>query len=197
MLLDKFLPEYHFNEVHRITIRASPDRIYQAIKDVHASEIFLFRELMMVRALPAQVLRRTRLRRTYEAPLLQQVLKGGSFVLLAEEPGRELVVGTVGRFWQISGGQVKLWSAQEFIEIDRPDYAKAALNFYIHEVRRGPGVRLRTETRICVPDLSARRKFAAYWFFIQAGSAFMRLMWLRAIKRKVETLAPASSHPVS
>jgi hypothetical protein len=36
---------------------------------------------------------------------------------------------------------------------------------------------------------TARRRFALYWRIIYPGSAFIRRMWLQAIKRRAETPA--------
>ena len=186
MLIDHFMPVAHFNEVHTIAIDADPARVYAAIKDVSAAEIPLFRELMTVRALPALLLGRFRPRRSYDRPLLAEVLKTRTFILLADEPGRELVAGSVGKFWHVSSSMLKLSGPDEFLLSDPAGYAKSAINFRIGRDRSGGGLRLRTETRIFVPDPQARRKFRAYWLLIKPGSAFLRLMWLLAIKRRAE-----------
>ena len=106
-------------------------------------------------------------------------------MLLGEALERELVVGTVGQFWKATGGTVKIADAAAFVAFGRPDCAKAALNF---RVDPGPGglVTLSTETRIAVPDVAARRKFAMYWRLIYPGSALIRRLWLGAIKRRAE-----------
>ncbi len=43
--LDEFAPAWQFHEVHTIRIAAPPDRVFDAIKQVRADEIFLFRTL--------------------------------------------------------------------------------------------------------------------------------------------------------
>ena len=48
---------------------------------------------------------------------------------------------------------------------------------------RGPSTWNRS---VHVPELSTLRKFAFYWRIISLGSAFIRVLWLRAIKRKAE-----------
>jgi len=59
------------------------------------------------------------------------------------------------------------------------------MNFHLTD--EGGGVlRLVTETRIHTTDASARRRFAAYWRLIYPGSAFIRHMWLDAIRRRAE-----------
>jgi hypothetical protein len=46
--------------------------------------------------------------------------------------------------------------------------------------------RVTTETRILATDASARRAFGIYWRVIYPGSAIIRSMWLREIKRRAE-----------
>lgn len=190
MLLDTFLPEYHFNEVHSISIKAGQSRIYSAIKDVRARDIPLFRELMGLRALPALVLRRAK--RTRTSPrhtnnsLLEDVLGSGTFITLADAPDRELVVGSIGKFWQLSGSMARLSQPDDFLSAHYDDYARAAMNFRVYKSRRTGALKVRTETRILIPDPVSRRKFAAYWLIIRPGSALIRRMWLGAIKRLAE-----------
>ncbi|MEO6456981.1 MAG: hypothetical protein ABIO92_01710 [Chloroflexia bacterium] len=188
MLIDKFLPTYEFNEVHTIRVNASPEVVYRAIKNVTAEEIPLFGALMGLRALPVRLTGKVmRASDDDNEPLLNYVLKS-SFVLLTEAPNHELVVGTIQKFWQASGGlpPERITTTQQFMEFAALDYGRAVLNFAIAPARSGAGCKVRTETRIHIPDPQARRKFAAYWFFIQPGSAIIRRAWLWAIKKRAE-----------
>ncbi|MBI1742576.1 hypothetical protein HYR54_05845 [Candidatus Acetothermia bacterium] len=186
MLLDDFLPIYHFHEVHERRMRTSPDRIFRAIKELTPAEISLFRLLMGIRSLPARLTGKGRLGLIEARPLLDQVLNRG-FVLLAEETDRELVVGTVGQFWKLRGSSSpKLADAQEFVAFDQPDYAKVAMNFYLEEWMNTGAVHVRTETRIFALDPEARQKFTRYWCVIYPGSALIRREWLRAIQQRAE-----------
>ena len=47
--LDRVAPEWQFNEFHAVTIRATPERVYQAIKEVPAADILFFRTLIRIR----------------------------------------------------------------------------------------------------------------------------------------------------
>ena len=186
MLLDSFMPLYHFNEVHSIRIHAPPDRIFRAIKALTLPEIRLAHILFWIRALPAR-LRGKRAARPIPAKPILEVAADSNFLLLAEETNRELVLGTIGQFWRLEGGEgISISNPQEFLAFDRPEYAKAALNFYIDRHHSVSWASLRTETRIYVPDPVTRRKFATYWRVIYPGSALLRRMWLRAIKRRAE-----------
>ena len=75
--------------------------------------------------------------------------------------------------------------------------ASAPVGFW-HRVDEEPGgvVRLTTQTRVFASDAAARRRFGAYWRTIYPGSAFIRRMWLAAIKKRAETeSASPRQHP--
>jgi hypothetical protein len=184
-LLDTLMPTYDFHETHSVVVQAAPDRAYAALREVTPEEVALLRTLFAIRALPARLTGRRGPLFAARQPLVQQMLRGG-FVLLAEEPGHELVLGTVGQFWRAAGGSsVRVANAQEFLAFDRPDHARAAMNFRL-ELRAAGGVTVTTETRVRVPDPAARRKFAVYWRVIVLGSALIRKMMLQAVKRRAE-----------
>jgi hypothetical protein len=178
MHLDRLLPDYDVHEVHSIRVRAHPLGVYRALCEVTANEVWLFRALMTVRGLGARGSDGSR-------PLLETAQEGG-FAILAEEPGRELVLGVMGRFWQLRQRSIRrIGSPAEFVSFAEPGYARAAMNFLI-EPLDGGACRLATETRVRATDARARRAFRAYWTLVHPGSAFIRRMWLRAIRRRAE-----------
>ena len=184
MHLDRFLPDYDVHEVHSIRVRAQPLAIHRALFEVTANEVWLFRALMAVRGLAARGSDGSR-------PVLETAQEDG-FAILAEEPGRELVLGVMGRFWQLRQPSIRrIGSPDEFVSFAEPGYARAAMNFLI-EPEDGGACRLTTETRVRATDARARRAFRAYWTFVHPGSAFIRRMWLRALKRRAEALSPAA-----
>ena len=100
--------------------------------------------------------------------------------MLAEEPERELVFGMI-----VCCGKVPRFpDAAAFTAYRAPDVARAVMNFHLED--EAGGVRLRTQTRIATTGGRARRRFAAYWRAIYPGSAFIRRMWLDAIRRRAE-----------
>ncbi len=186
MLLDDFLPQFDFNEVHVINVHAPRERIFRALMDLTPAEIALVRTLFAIRSLPARLLSKGGNEFAATEPFLQQMLRNG-FILLAEAPNQELVLGTVGQFWKLTGNvPIRLAEAAEFLTFSHPDYAKAAMNFSLEEVPGASSINVRTETRIFVPDAATRKKFGRYWKIIYPGSALIRRMWLRAIKRRAE-----------
>jgi hypothetical protein len=179
--IDRFLPRWHFNEVHETTVHAPASRVMQAVHSVTPREIRFLRGLMAIRSLgffhrdPDEEGR----------PMLEVARRGG-FLVLEEDGERELVLGVAGRFWRLTGTRVRLAGPAEFLAFDRAGCARAAVNFRL--VDDGPGrTRVITETRILAVDDEARRKFGAYWRLIYPGSALIRRSWLAAIKARAES----------
>ena len=186
MELDRFLPTYHFNEVHSIDVRASASTIFRSIKEITPSELSpVFRLLFWIRSLPARLIGKSGAGLAPSKPLLKQF--EGDFIFLADIPDHEIVFGMIGQPWKLTGEQaVRLTEPQEFVEFERLDYAKVAANFYISESNRPDYFRVSTESRIYVADPRDRKKFARYWFVIYLGSSYIRTLMLQAIKRRAE-----------
>ncbi len=181
--LDRFMPAYQFHEVHSIRVLAPRDRVYRAIKAVPADEIRFFRTLTWVRRL-GRPGREGILNAPERLPLLEVATRTG-FLLLAEEPDREIVLGTAvaaPRGWRPK----KNPAPEDFRTVRDPGFALAAMNFLIEDA--GPGAcTVTTETRVYATDAATQRRFAPYWRTIYPGSALIRRMWLRAAKRRAET----------
>jgi len=188
VLLDKFVPEYDFGEVHSTRLSAPPKRALEEIKLVNLGEMSLVRLLFAVRSIPARVGGKRGLPSEKAESLYEQMLDFG-FVLLAEELGRELVFGGIGQMFKASGGLKPVFrDADEFVAFGEPGYAKVAMNFSVGRV--DGSTELCTETRILATDAASRRRFGRYWWLIRPGSALVRRSWLGAAKRRAE---PATS----
>jgi hypothetical protein len=176
--LDEFVPVWQFNERHTIRIAAPPARAFEAIKSVRADEISLFNALTWIRRggreLPESILNAGD-----SAPLLDVATRGG-FIYLADEVPREVVVGTV--VFAPRGGRGVL-KPHTFKSRLAPGFVLAAMNFLV--TPDGPnGSLVSTETRVFANSSYARRRFAGYWRTIYPGSALIRVMWLRAVRRR-------------
>jgi hypothetical protein len=185
-ILDEFVPAYQFAEFHTIRVKAPRERVNQAIRDVTADEITLFSTLTWIRRFgrpgPAGILNPPP-----HEPILGVAMRSG-FMKLAEDPDREIVLGTLVAAppgWRPN--RDKKPTPEDFKALKAPGFALAAINFYIADAAKGETV-LTTETRIYATDASVRKKFAAYWRVIYPGSALIRVMWLRAIRSRAEKM---------
>jgi hypothetical protein len=112
-----------------------------------------------------------------DAPVVDHL--GSLGVVLEERPGL-LVAGVAGRFWKLSGGLERLAGPEAFRAYNAGGSAKAVVDFVWADGR------LATTTRVHVPDPAARRAFRRYWLVVRPFSGAIRLMLLRAVRRRAE-----------
>ena len=176
--LDEFAPAWQFHEVHTLRVAAPPDRVFDAIKQVRADEILLFRTLTWIRRGGRQV-RPSIMNAGSQEPLLDIATRGG-FIWLADDRPREIVVGTVVG---APAGFRHAMLTPSLFKVTPPGFALATMNFVVKS--DGPNASIvTTETRVFASSASTRRRFAAYWRVIYPGSAIIRRMWLRAIEHR-------------
>jgi hypothetical protein len=192
--LDGFAPAWQFGEHHETVVRATPERVEAAVRAVTAEEIRFFRALTWIRnpsrswnEQPPNLLAPPRAR-----PILDVAL-GGGFLMLAEEPRRELVLGalvaTPPELARLPAAELarlrREFGAERFRTLDAAGYAKAVLSFHLAD--RGDGTTwLATTTRVFATDPATARRFAVYWRVIYPGSSLLRRSWLAAIRRRAE-----------
>jgi hypothetical protein len=168
--LDDFLPEYEFSERHSVQVAAEPAVVDASIRLVTLADSRAAQALLRLRGM----------RRNGREPFVEGMRRMGA--VLDDTPGEGIILGLTGQFWRLRGGEaLRARTAEEFLAFDRADTCKAVLDF------RAEGGRLSTETRVHVPDLRARRQFARYWFVVRPFSGLIRVLLLRAAKRRAET----------
>ena len=181
--LDDVMPAWQFNEEHSIHVAASPERTFKAIHDVRASEIAFFQLLTWIRRGgrpgPESIINAP------ETKPLLDVATQTSFLLLANDAPREVVVGTVIIAPREARKNGRL-SADLFHRQLKPGVALATMNFLVTPDGRG-GSNVSTETRVYANDATSLRFFAAYWRVVHPGSDIIRRMWLRAIRARAES----------
>jgi len=181
--LDEFIPVWQFRERHTIRIAAPPARVFEAIRKVRANEISLFKTLTWIRR-GGRRASESILNAGDSTPLLEVATRSG-FIYLADDAPREIVIGTV--VVAPPGGHGVL-TAETFKTSLAPGFALAAMNFKV--TPDGPnGSFVSTETRVFANSVGARQRFARYWRMIYPGSALIRRMWLRAVRRRAMTPA--------
>ncbi len=192
--LDEIVPRWQFAEHHETRVRATPAAVERAIRAVTAREIALFRTLTWLRhpRLPWRARPASILAAPADEPILAVALRSG-FMLLAEEPGREIVFGTLaatppelGRLPVAERERLRAeLDAERFRALAAPGYAKAVMSFRWSD--EGDGwTRLVTETRVVATDAATVRRFAVYWRLIYPGSSWLRRAWLTAIRGRAE-----------
>jgi hypothetical protein len=180
--LDDWMPRWQIRERAIIAVSAPPEKVFAAIHAVRADEIFLFRTLIAIRQC-GQTGPESIMNAPEQKPILD-VATQTTFVLLAEESPRELVIGTVVAAPPKARASGRL-TPELFQKKLQAGVALATMNFLVTPDDHG-GSTIATETRIYANNRSALRRCAIYWRVIHPGSDIIRRMWLRAIKRRAE-----------
>jgi hypothetical protein len=183
VLIDRFLPDYDVVEHHEMPVDAPVWRTYRAVKDLDLARSPIVLALLALRGIPHLFTGAVKPSRRLG---LDEIVRSG-FVVLGEEPGREIVLGVVGRFWRPTSAIHRI-EPGEFAGFDAPGFAKAAWNFLVTD-RAASGATVMTETRIACTDTEARRRFTRYWRLVGPFSALIRRALLRSIKRDAERRA--------
>jgi hypothetical protein len=187
-LLDRFIPEPEVAEHHRTDINAPADVVMAAARDMEFLKSPVIRAIFKAREL---ALGGEPDDREHPTALIDQMQSIG-WVVLAERPGRELVLGAVTQPWQ-AAPVFRSVPAGEFLAFAEPGYVKIVWTLRadpIDEARSS----FQTETRVCTTDAAARRRFRNYWSFVAPGVEVIRMAMLRPLKQAAEgrVRAPAA-----
>jgi hypothetical protein len=189
MLIDEYLPEYHARECHDTVIQAGATEIYTTLRTADLGNSVIMRVLLGLRAIPALLVqspgvrKELRNKKGFPALTLDHFFSHG-FALLAETPGKELVIGLAGRFWSASGGLLTT-DAMKFRRTLPAGTAKAAWNFSLEEIAPGR-TRVATETRVLCADAASLRAFRCYWLLVRPFSGLLRRLMLHSLRRAAE-----------
>ena len=168
MLIDKYITNYDFNEVHSTTINASASDIYVSIKNINFRKSWVIKTLFTLRGLPKSMSN------------LDGFVNAG-FMNLEEKQNKDIVLGLLGG---IKG--LHTINPSEFPRFNEKGHVKGAWNFYIEQIGENKAI-LTTETRIICTDKKAEFIFKLYWFMISSFSGLTRKIMLKLIKEDVES----------
>jgi len=133
MRIDDFLPRFQVVEYHQRLVSASAARTYAAIWETDFAASSVVKALLIVRAIPTRAPGAARLRVPATQLTLREILQQG-FELLAEDWGREVLLGVSGRFWKLREG-LSGAARGHFREPMPEGTARAAWNFTVSERR--------------------------------------------------------------
>jgi hypothetical protein len=180
-LLDQVLPTPRLVEVDRVEVAAPANDVWALVRhaDLGAS-LPLVRALFAIRTAHergdgAVVLRLDDLRSSVERP---------GFQVLVDDPPREVVVGAIGKVWQLDIPFVHVADSAAFLRFAEPGFIKVA--WALRVMRRGDrDARIEVEVRVDATDEASWRKFRAYFALIGAGSRFIRRTLLASLVERL------------
>lgn len=178
------MPHPDTSERHTVEIAASGPLVYEALWTTDLGGSLVIKGLMGLRMLPVRLLRPQKISNPKQKISLQNLVAAG-FGVLAEEPGREVVLGITGPFWRPVGNTLP-FNKTDFDGSVRPGVARAVWNFTVRQTGEKQSI-LATETRVACGDFASRLKFRIYWLAVRPFSGLIRRIMLKAIKRACET----------
>jgi hypothetical protein len=184
--LDALLPHFDAGTIQRAVVYATPQTTYDAIWSADLLQTPLARMLthasMAVERAGARIRGESGPRRVPRSAGLRDMLGAGSpWLLLADEPGRGVVLGLL--WTPPAGGHT--CAADEFADYAAPGLAKVVWSISVNPFGAGHAL-LATETRTFATDALAKRRFGVLWPIIAPFAALMRSQVLKAIKREAE-----------
>jgi hypothetical protein len=180
-LIDEVMPVYQVASRHSRVVRAPAATIYAEIRRVDFGQAPPVRVLFALRGLPARLLGGGK----RPAPRVRSQGMPPGFVLLAEQPGRELVLGVAGQFWRSTGNIARLADAAAWHAYRARGTASAVMVLRVTPIDYQTS-RLATETRVLVRGRGASLRFRVYWLLIGPFSGLIRHSLLGQIRRAAE-----------
>jgi hypothetical protein len=185
--LDRFMPAYDVAERHHIRIAAPADVAFATACEARLNDSAIVRAIFKSR----ELILGSDAEQTARPRGLLALTTSIGWRVLAEIPGREVVVGAVTQPWK-ADVVFQSVAPERFATFDEPDYVKIAWTLRADPIDATTSV-FRTETRALATDASARRAFKRYWSVFSPGIIVIRWMMLRPLKAEAERRARAAT----
>jgi hypothetical protein len=181
-LLDQFVPYPEVDEYHSVDVAAPGPVTLEAAKGLDLQSALLIKAIFYARAVPS-MLKGEPFRPEGSRGILDETLAQG-FGVLAEDTGREIVIGAYCQPW-LADVEFRPLPPEEFAAFDEPGFVKIAVSLAAEPLGEG-STRFVTRTRAVATDAEARRKFRRYWSRMSAGIILIRWFFLPLLKKQVE-----------
>ncbi|HET9220242.1 MAG TPA: hypothetical protein VFR18_24900 [Terriglobia bacterium] len=178
-LLDQFMPICDIRERHRIAVAAPAEVTFSAARDMEFEDNILVRGIFRAREWILRSQPDHTARPSGTSGIVAQTMSLG-WGVLAEQPGREIVMGCATKPWQ-ANPVFRALQPDEFAAFKEPGYVKIVWTLRADPVSSHSSV-FRTETRAVATDPAARRKFRRYWSLLSPGIILIRSAMLPTVK---------------
>jgi len=179
-LLDEFMRDYDVRERHEVAVAAPANVTLNAAEEIEFDASFIVRTIFRAR----EVILRSKPDARRRPKGLVEAMKSIGWGVLAESPGREIVMGGVTKPWE-PNPVFRALPPDQFAAFAEPDCVKIVWTLRVTPEPSG-GCIFSTETRAVATDASARRKFRAYWSLLSPGIILVRLAMLASLKEAAD-----------
>ena len=179
-LFDRYMPAFEVAEQNDVQVAAPAAITYEVLRAMDPLDSPLVRAIFRGRELL--------LGAEHGSPQQRQSIVDQTVALgwrvLAEEPGREIVVGAVTKPWE-PNVTFRGLPPDEFVAFSEPGYVKIAWTLAVESLGPERSVAW-TETRVTTTDAEARRLFRRYWAVFSPGILAIRYAGLRRVRADAE-----------
>jgi hypothetical protein len=182
-LLDDFMPEYDVAERHFSYVAAPPAVVLLAAEEADLNSSLLMRTIFQARA----AILGAHSEEVQRPSGLLALTKSLGWGVLAERPGREIVMGAVTQPW-MPDVVFRALPPDAFRDFGDPGYVKIVWTLHADPADAGHTV-FRTETRAVATDPAARARFRWYWARFSPGIILIRRLMLIQLRKEAERRA--------
>ena len=182
--LNQFMPEFKMRQIDRIRLGAPIERAWPVVRNLDTYELPISKFLFNLRRLPDWI-RQKNTEFPDHSRINDFTGPDKGFKILSETPGREVVIGSVGKFWQSNIDYVHV-NSEEFRDFKNSGFGKLAWNLRLDPDMAG-GSWLTLELRVTSTDDEAWVRFKRYWLMIGNFSHMLRRMALEMFKKKLSS----------
>jgi hypothetical protein len=187
-LLDRFMPLYDVAERHHTRVAAPADITFTAACEQDFMRLPAVRAIFRAR----EIILGAHADATMRPRGLLALTRSLGWGVLAEVPGREVVMGAVTQPW-LADVVFRALPPEEFAGFDEPDFVKIIWTLRVDPAGSDRSI-FRTETRVVATDAAATSKFRWYWARFSPGITLIRRLSLRPLRRDAEGRARIVRH---
>ena len=182
-LLDHVMPTYEIVERHRVRVAAPAEVTFAVAAEMDLQQSRVVRSIFKGR----ELLLGSKAEDKNRPRGIIAFMKSLGWEVLAETPGREIVMGAVTQPWE-ADVVFRGLPAEAFAAFRDPGYVKIAWTVRADPAGEGQSI-FRTETRAVATDPVARLRFRRYWSFVSPGIILIRRAMLAPVRTEAERRA--------